>query len=79
MYTHIIGLNDELWDILKESIDILINGVGIVSDRKTLTPAQKNIYRKHHRVRGILVVPLSHYEYIKIIDKSTAKTIFESQ
>lgn len=50
----------------------------MVIERKTLTPAQKKIYIKHHRVRGILVDDLPQYEYIKIIDKSTTKTIFES-
>lgn len=78
MYTHIIGLDDELWDILEHVIDIKVNGVGMVSDIKSLTPSQKKIYRKHHRVRGILVDDLPHYEYIKIIDKFIAKTIFKS-
>lgn len=50
----------------------------MVKDKKNLTPAQKKIYRKHHKVRGILIEALPHYEYIKIIDKSTVKTIFES-
>ena len=27
MYTHIIGLDDELWDILEDGIDIPLNGV----------------------------------------------------
>ena len=78
MYTYIIGLDDELWDILEDGIDIVVDNVGMVADRKTLTPAQKKIYRKHHRVRGILVDALPHTEYLKIINKSTAKTIFES-
>lgn len=73
MYTHIIGLNDKLWDILEDSIDIQVNGVGMVFDGKFLTPDQKKIYRKHHRVRGILVDALPLSEYIKIIDKSTEK------
>ena len=78
MYTYIIGLDDELWDILEDGIDIAIDSVGMVVDRKTLTPTQKKIYRKHHRVRGILVDALPHAEYLKIIDKSSAKTIFNS-
>lgn len=53
MYTHIIGLDDELWDILEDGIDIQVNGVGMMSGRKSLTHAQKKIYIKHHRVRGI--------------------------
>lgn len=47
-----------------------------MSDRKDLPQAQKKVYRKHHRVRSILVDDLPHSECIKIIDKSTAKTIF---
>lgn len=42
-----ICLDDELWDILEYGIDIPVNGVGMVYDRKTPTPAQKKIYRKH--------------------------------
>lgn len=38
MYNHIIGLDDELWDILKYDIDISVNGVGMTYDRKALTP-----------------------------------------
>ena len=60
MYTHLIGLDDKLWGILEDSIDIQFNGVGMVSDRKSLTPAQKKIYIKYHRVRGILVDVLPH-------------------
>lgn len=78
MYTHIIGLDDELWGILEDGIDIPINGVGMITGRKHITPAKIFLYRKHHRVRGVLVDTLPHSKYIKIIDKFTAKTIFES-
>ena len=78
MYTHIISHDDELWDILEDGINIQVNGVEMMSDIKSLTPAHKKIYKKHHRVRGILVDALPHFEYIKIIDKSTAQTIFKS-
>lgn len=46
----------------------------MVADRKSLKPAQKKIYRKHHRVRDILVYDLPYYDCLKIINKSTAKT-----
>lgn len=36
MYTHIIVLDDELWDILNDENDIPVNGVGMVIDKKTL-------------------------------------------
>jgi len=43
-----------------------------------MSKVQRKIYRKNHRVRGILVDALPHSEYTKIVDKSTVKTIFES-
>ena len=33
MYTHIIGMVDELWDVLEDGIDFHVNGVGVVSER----------------------------------------------
>lgn len=47
MYTNIIGLNDELWDILEDDIYIQFNGVGMITDSKTFTPFQKKTYTKH--------------------------------
>lgn len=78
MYTHIIGLDDDLQEIIEDGIDIQVNGAGMVTNRKSLTHAQKKTYKKHHRVKGIFVYVLPHSEYIKIIDKSTSKTIFDS-
>lgn len=43
MYTHIIGLDYELWDIIEDDIDIKFNSVAMVSDKKSLTLAQKKI------------------------------------
>ncbi|CAI8598810.1 unnamed protein product [Vicia faba] len=78
MYTHIKGLDDELWDILEDGIVFAIDEVGTMADRKSLTPTQKNIYRKPYRVRRFLIDNLPHSEYLKILEKSTAKTIFKS-
>lgn len=78
MYTYILILDDELQDILEVGIDFDVDVVGMVKDRKALTPSEKKVYRKHHRVRGILIEALPHSEYIKIIDNYTADTIFES-
>lgn len=47
MYTHIIGVDVELWNILEDCIEILVDGVGMVADRKSLTHAQKKTYIKH--------------------------------
>jgi len=55
-----------------------VNSNGIIIDRKSLTVAHKYIYKKHHKVPGILVGVIPFLEYTKIVDKSTAKRIFES-
>lgn len=39
---------------------------------------RKKTYKKHYRVKGILVDTLPYSEYINIINKSTVKTIFKS-
>lgn len=78
MYAHIIILEDELWDILEDEINIQVNSVGMVSDWKSLIPSQKNICIKNCRVRGVLVDAQPHYEYIKIINKYTSRSIFKS-
>lgn len=67
MYTHIIDLYDELWDIILDGVDIPVDGVGMIADRKSLTPGQKKTYIKHHKVCDILVNALPHSEYIKIV------------
>ena len=69
MYSHIIGMDEELWDIIEE---------GVALDRKAHTTKQKKLYKKHHLIRGILVAALPHKEYLKMSDKSTAKAMFTS-
>lgn len=43
MQTHILGLDDELWEILEVVIDIAVNGVRMVTDRKSITLAKKRL------------------------------------
>src|SRR4030067_697766 len=78
LYSHIIGIDDELWDIIEDGIDIEVDDEGKFADRKKLTDEQKKVYKKHHRVRGIMCDAIPHEEFMKISNKSTAKTIFES-
>ena len=47
-------------------------------DRKKHTTSQKKLHKKHHKIIGILVAALPHKEYLKMSDKSTAKTMFAS-
>jgi len=79
MYSHIMGMDDELWDILEEGVgDLKLDEEGAALDRKAHTAEQKKLYKKHHTIRGILVAALPHKEYLKMSDKSTAKAMFTS-
>ena len=55
-----------------------IDEEGAAIDRKKHTPSQKKLYKKHHKMRGIIVVALPRTEYLKMNDKSTTKAIFAS-
>jgi len=41
MYSHIIDIDEELWDINEDGIDIPVKYVGITTDRKSLTYTRK--------------------------------------
>jgi len=74
-----MGLDDELWDILEEGVgDLALVEEGATIDRKKHIPAQKKLYKKHHRMRGIIVASIPRTEYMKMSDKSTAKAMFAS-
>jgi len=76
MCSHIIGVDDELWNIIEDGVSFTIDVEGMVVDMNILTEAQSKIYKKHHKVHGIIVDALPHSEYTKIVDKSTIKSIF---
>jgi len=79
MYSHIMGLDDELWDILEDGVvDLALDEEEAAIDRKKHTPAQKKLYKKHHKIIGILVASIPHTEYMKMSEKSTAKAMFAS-
>jgi len=79
MYSHIMGMDDELWDILEEGVgDLKLDEEGAALDRKAHTAEQKKLDKKHHTIRGILVAALPHKEYLKMSDKSTTKAMFTS-
>jgi len=76
MYSYVMGLDEELWDVLEDGVrDLALDEEGVVVDRKKYTYAQKKLYKKHHKIRGILVV-LPHTEYLKMSDKSTSTAMF---
>ena len=73
-----MGLDEELWDILEDGVGDLDFDEGVVVDRKKYTHAQKKMYKKHHKIRGSLVLDIPRAEYMKMSDKSTAKAMFSS-
>ncbi|KAK2436942.1 gag-protease polyprotein [Trifolium repens] len=80
MYIHIIGVDCDLWDLV-EGIDFEnMDKEGVVNyqNRKSFTPDQKKEYKKHHQVKGMMTNAISHDEYLKIVDKRSAKSIWES-
>ena len=71
MYSHVIGMDDELWDVLEDDVgNLKLDEEGVALDRKAHTAEQKKLYKKHHLIRGILVAALPHKEYVKMSDKS---------
>jgi len=78
-YSYIMGLDQELWDILEDGVgDLDLDEEGVVVHIKKHTPAQKKMYKKHHKIRGSLVLVIPRAEYMKMSDKSTAKAMFAS-
>jgi len=56
-YSYVMDLDEELGDILEEGVgDLVLDEKGVVVDRKKHTPAQKKLYKKHHKIRGSLVL-----------------------
>ena len=79
MYTHIMGLDEERWDVLEDGVgDLVLDEEGATIDKKKHTPSQKKLYKKHREIRGILVDVLPHKEYMKMSYKSTAQAMFTS-
>jgi len=78
MFNHIMSIDAEMWNIVENRIDFEVNIKGMALDKNVLTETQKQLYRKKHRVCEIFVEALPSSEYMKIIDKSTANTIFKS-
>lgn len=57
---------------------MVLDEEGVVVDRKKHIANQKKLYKKHHKIIGILVPALPHKEYLNMSDKSTAKAMFAS-
>jgi len=50
MYSYIMGLDEELWDILEDGVgDLALDEEGAAIDRKKHTATQEKLYKKHHK------------------------------
>jgi len=49
MYSHIIGIDEELWDILEDDVDLTLDEEGVAVDRKKHTVAEKKLYKNTWR------------------------------
>ena len=77
MYMHIMGLDEELWDVLEDGVgDLVLDEEETAIDRNKHIASQKKMYKKHHKIRGILVAALPHKEFLNMCDKSTTKAMF---
>jgi len=78
-YSYVMGLDEELWDILEDGVgDLVLDKEGVSIDRKKHTFEQKKLYKKHHKIRGSLATAIPKAEYMKMSDKSAAKAMFTS-
>ncbi|PNX78949.1 serine/threonine protein kinase SRPK1 [Trifolium pratense] len=81
LYSNITAIDHELWDLVQLGVTFEhLNEHGRLSieHRKLLTPANLKIYTKHHKVKDIVVGAIGHEDYVRIENKSSAKSIFDS-
>jgi hypothetical protein len=81
IYSHLVGIDEELWDLVERGVsfkDLDENGRLDFEARQAFTDKEKKAYKKHHKVKDILIGCISHEEYLRITDKSTAKSIYDS-
>ena len=81
IYHYINGIDDELWDLIEEGVSI--DGIGLdgkitLAQKRALSTANKKIFSKHNKVKNIMMSAISHDEYTKIMDRSTAKAMYDS-
>ncbi|WJX28632.1 25S rRNA (cytosine(2870)-C(5))-methyltransferase [Trifolium repens] len=81
MYSYSMSIDCDLWDMVEDGVNFEnmdLEGVVSSQNRKAFTPTQKLEYKKHHSVKGMIPNAISHDEYLKIGDKKTAKSIWDS-
>ncbi|KAK2373437.1 gag-protease polyprotein [Trifolium repens] len=81
MYSYIIASDDDLWDLVEDGVQFEnMDEEGIVKNtyRKLFSAEQKKEYRRHHKVKNILIGAMTHDEYLRITNKSSAQAIWYS-
>ena len=58
MYSHIMGMDEELWDVLEDGVgDLRLDEEGAALDRKAHTAEQKKLYKNIIRSEAFLWLP----------------------
>ncbi|PNX59911.1 aspartyl-tRNA synthetase, partial [Trifolium pratense] len=81
LYSNITAIDHELWDLVELGVtfeNLNEHGRLSIEHRKLLTPANLKLYTKHHRVKDIVVGAIRHEDYVRIENKSSTKSIFDS-
>src|SRR6266487_1725177 len=81
IYHYVNEIDDELWDLIEEGVPI--DGIGpdgkiTLAQKRALSVENKKIFSKHNKVKQIMISAISHDEYTKIMDRSTAKAMYDS-
>lgn len=60
-----LGYNADLWDLVINGYTHPTYDGGKKIDRKSMTEAQKKVFKNHHKARTILLNAISHTKYEK--------------
>ncbi|CAJ2647317.1 unnamed protein product [Trifolium pratense] len=81
LYSNITAIDNELWDLVELGVtfeNLNEHGRLPIVERRLLTPTNLKIYNKHHRAKDIVIGAIRHEDYLRIENKSSAKSIFDS-
>src|SRR6266487_4041961 len=81
IYHYVNGIDDELCDLIEEGVPI--DGIGsdskiTIAQKRALSAENKKIFSKYNKVKQIMMSAISRDEYTKIMDRSTAKAMYDS-
>ncbi|XP_058776943.1 uncharacterized protein LOC131651291 [Vicia villosa] len=73
-----LGYDVDLWDMVVDGYEYLIDASGNINERKRMNDPQKKDYKNHHKTRTIILNVISYTEYEKLTNRDFAKSIFDS-